>query len=110
MDTINQPESTPRPSDDKPAKNATATPASSERFGDQQTILSAAETSPTDTATEEFAFLEPAQEAGEMGWLGQYRVLKLLGQGGMGVVFLAEDTRLRRQVALKVMRPELAKN
>src|SRR6266568_4877139 len=38
----------------------------------------------------------------------RYRVLHELGAGGMAVVFLAEDLRHRRQVALKVLRPELA--
>ncbi len=46
---------------------------------------------------------------GELGRLGDYRVLKLLGRGGMGCVFLAEDSQLRRRVALKVMRPSEAK-
>src|SRR3954467_3586378 len=54
-------------------------------------------------------FLAPARAQGELGWLGKYRVRRVLGQGGMGAPPRAEDTRPRRQVALKVLRPEGAR-
>jgi serine/threonine protein kinase len=54
------------------------------------------------------AMLAPPQGMDELGRLGSYRILKVLGAGGMGIVFQAEDVQLARLVALKVLKPTIA--
>ncbi len=54
--------------------------------------------------------LAPPEQPDEIGRLGSYRVLGVLGRGGMGVVYRAEDPMLRRPVALKVMRGKAAQS
>lgn len=52
------------------------------------------------------AMLRPPKEEGELGRLGSYRILRILGYGGMGVVYEAQDVKLKRRVALKAMLPD----
>ena len=53
-------------------------------------------------------FLAPAENPDEIGRLGGYRVLEVVGVGGMSVVFRAEDPKLKRLIALKAMKPAMA--
>ena len=61
-----------------------------------------------DPLAPDLAVLAPADRPGALGRLGRFRVLRVLGRGGVGVVFEAEDDALKRHVALKAMRPEVA--
>jgi serine/threonine protein kinase len=47
--------------------------------------------------------LTPAEEPGEIGRLGPYRVVRVLGAGGMGVVYQAQQSCPRRTVAVKML-------
>ena len=42
--------------------------------------------------------------------LGPYQIIAMIGGGGMGVVYRAEDPRLKRQVAIKLLLPELTRD
>ena len=54
-----------------------------------------------------YPFLSPPRADGELGWLGDYRIVGVLGEGGMSFVFDAEEPTLQRRVALKVLKPQI---
>ncbi len=66
------------------------------------------ETPPIDVAADLFAQQNNENLVGQR--LNQYQVLSVLGVGGMGKVFLAQDSKLKRQVALKFLPAELTED
>jgi len=58
------------------------------------------------SATSSAVLLQRLQRAVE----GKYRIERILGKGGMGAVFLAHDLTLEREVAIKVLPPDIAQD
>ncbi|WP_339748534.1 serine/threonine-protein kinase [uncultured Rubinisphaera sp.] len=75
-------------------------------------LLSADETSEDVVSNPTFnlSFLRATDDSTLLGSMDRYQVTNVLGTGGMGIVLKAFDPELRRDVAIKVMRPEIAKN
>jgi serine/threonine protein kinase len=56
------------------------------------------------------AFLDAADDPAHLGKLGTFSIVRIVGRGGMGIVLQATDNCLQRDVAVKVLDPELAKD
>ncbi len=55
-------------------------------------------------------FLQPTDTPGRIGRIGGFDVIRVVGRGGMGVVLAAFDESLQREVAIKVLDPQLKSN
>ena len=60
-----------------------------------------------DKAAEVQRLLREPIEQGDLGTIGHFRLLELIGAGSTGIVYLAVDTKLERDVVLKILRPSL---
>jgi tRNA A-37 threonylcarbamoyl transferase component Bud32 len=82
----------------------------------QQLAVEVASPEPPTTAERQaddgpsLSFLGPPEAPGMLGRFGHFDVVRVLGRGGMGVVFEAIETCLQRRVAVKVLDPTLARD
>ena len=56
------------------------------------------------------SFLDPPADGSHLGSLNNFEIVRVIGRGGMGIVLHAIDTCLQRDVAIKVLDPELSKD
>lgn len=82
----------------------------------RQTILfpsngsSSSDNTPHPDSDLKLDFLQPPDKPDQLGKLAQFDIIRVVGRGGMGVVLHAFDPSLARDVAIKVIDPQLANN
>jgi len=70
-------------------------------------ISSSTDARPQETLLQRGAF-DPPVTPGTLGRLERFEILRLLGEGGMGQVYLAREPRTDTRVAVKILRPQMA--
>jgi hypothetical protein len=77
----------------------------------EQTLTVAAPAAQRSSSPEvSLSFLDPPEDGSHLGSLFNFNVLRVVGRGGMGIVLHAVDTCLQRDVAIKVLDPEVSKD
>ena len=94
---------------DHPAKHSALWKALDEVVG-SATRTHAGSPEPERPRELELGFLEPSDKPGFIGRLGTFDVVRIVGRGGMGVVLHAFDPSLQRDIAIKLLDPQLASN
>ena len=76
----------------------------------EQAITVATPTGVRLSAEISLTFLDPPEDGSHLGSLANFNIVRIVGRGGMGIVLHGIDTCLQRDVAIKVLDPELSKD
>lgn len=79
-------------------------------FDSARAVTPPTEETKPEPAAPAFSFLQPSDDPAYLGKLDHFQIARVIGRGGMGIVFEAFDTQLQRQVAIKVLNPEFSKH
>lgn len=97
--------------DDRPPRGSAYWPALDKLKHDEATAATAAlPNADTDDGPSVLSFLGPPLREGSIGQFAEFDVVRIVGRGGMGIVFEAIDRCLERRVAVKVLDPKFAKD
>jgi eukaryotic-like serine/threonine-protein kinase len=76
----------------------------------EQAVTLAAPATSRSSGEISLAFLDPPRDGSHLGSLANFNIIRVVGRGGMGIVLHAVDTCLQRDVAIKLLDPELSKD